>query len=173
MNALKKAGRVLYRIYTGIGIAAIVLVAIGVIFTVIMRYCFNISFAFLEETITLTFTFTTFWGIGVCILEDEHVVIDFLFQNIPVRIKHWLDAFINLVVLITLSVLQYYTIGWIAKAGKILSNGMRVQYYYIYSVMPIGVAAGLICCVVKLVSVILNKPLNLRPAKAKNWEDNA
>ena len=60
MTSLQKKGKMLYRCYVALGIAAMAFVAAGVIFAVIMRYFFNISFTFLEELITLVFTFTTF-----------------------------------------------------------------------------------------------------------------
>ena len=171
MQSLAQKGKVLYQIYVGIGIAAMAFVSGSVIFTVIMRYCFNVSFTFLEELITLVFAFTTFWGIGICVLEDEHVVIDFFYEKIPVAIRQWISVFNYLVVLVVLAVLQYYSIGWIQVAGKIISNGLRVKYLYLYGVMPIGVGVSMVCVLVKIISLVLNKPLNLRPCEEPPKEE--
>lgn len=140
-------------------------VAAGVIFAVFMRYFFNISFTFLEELITLVFAFTTFWGIGMCVLENEHVMIDFVFLKLPPGVRRWLNVVNYVIVLITLAVLQYYASGWIQVAGKTISNGMRVKYMYIYGAMPLGVGVSLVCVLVKIYSLIRNIDLAfLKPA---------
>ena len=82
-----RIGRTLYRLYIGIGVAAMGFLCSGVIFTVIMRYFFGITFSFLEELLTLVFAFTAFWCIGACALESEHVVIDFLYNRFPPAVK--------------------------------------------------------------------------------------
>lgn len=154
MTTLQKTGKKIYQCYVGMGIAAMAFVAIGVIFAVIMRYFFNISFTFLEELITLVFTFTTFWGIGICVLENEHVLIDFFFVKWPKKVQRWMNVLNYLIVLFSLILLQYYAIKWIAVAGKTISNGMRIKYMYIYGIMPIGVGISLICVLVKLYSLV-------------------
>lgn len=164
MTGAQKTGKKIYRFYVGIGIAAMGFVAAGVIFAVIMRYFFNISFTFLEELITLIFTFTTFWGIGICILEDEHVLIDFFFAKLPSKVQRWLNVMNYVIVLAVMILLQYYAVKWIGVAGKTVSNGMRVKYMYIYGVMPVGVGISLVCVIVKLYSLVRNIDLGfLKP----------
>jgi len=164
VTSVQAAAKKIYGCYVGVGVTAMGFVAAGVIFTVIMRYFFNISFTFLEELITLMFTFTTFWGIGMCVLENEHVVIDFFFLKVPVNVQRWLNVVNYVFVLIILAVLQYYAIEWIKVAGKTISNGMRIKYRYIYGVMPIGVGVSLICVLVKVYSLVKNIDLSfLKP----------
>lgn len=165
MNDLKKVGRGIYKLYVGIGMAAMGTVAFGVIFSVVMRYCFSITFTFLEELITLMFAFTTFWGAGICILEDENVLLDFFYMNIPERPKRIMDIINMIFAIIVMGVVLYYSIGWIDKAGKALSNGLRLPYKYIYSAMPIGLTASIISAGVKLWSLVTNTPLNLKPVE--------
>lgn len=167
MSSLQKTARTLYQAYVGVGIAAMAFVSVSVIITVIMRYFFNISFTFLEELITVVFAFSTFWGIGICALEDEHVIIDFFFVKLPEKVQRWVSVFNYAVVLVTMLVLQYFTINWIAVAGKTISNGLRIKYIYIYGVMPIGVAISSVCVLVKLICLITGKKLNLKPKEAE------
>lgn len=51
------------------------LLAALVIFTVIARYCFSLSWKQLAEFNTTLFAFTTFWGMGINVIKDEHVMI--------------------------------------------------------------------------------------------------
>lgn len=170
MNDLRKVGRGIYKLYVGVGMTAMGVVAFGVIFSVVMRYCFSITFTFLEELITLMFAFTIFWGAGMCFLEDEHVLLDFLYMNFPAKFKRVMDIINMIFAIIIMAVVLYYSIGWIDKAGKALSNGLRLPYKYIYSAMPIGLTASIICAAVKLWSLITNTPLNLKPVEEEEEE---
>ena len=164
MTTLQKTGKKIYQFYVGLGVAAMGFVAVGVIFAVIMRYFFNISFTFLEELITLVFTFTTFWGIGICVLENEHVLIDFFFAKLPDDVQRWMNVLNYLIVLASLILLQYYAVKWIGVAGKTISNGMRIKYMYIYGIMPVGVGVSIMCVLVKLYSLVRNIDLGfLKP----------
>lgn len=172
MTTMQKKGKKIYQLYVGIGIAAMGFVAVGVIFAVIMRYFFNISFTFLEEMITLVFTFTTFWGIGICVLENEHVLIDFFFAKMPGRMQRWGNVLNYLIVLLVLVLLQYYAVKWIGVAGKTISNGMRIKYRYIYGIMPIGVGVSIVCVLVKLYSLVRNIDLSfLKPVYEEQKEE--
>ena len=62
---MKKVGSVIEKIYFGIGAAAMGLLAVLVIFTVIMRYCFSLSWKELSEFNVTLFAFTTFWALGL------------------------------------------------------------------------------------------------------------
>ena len=159
MDALRKLGRGLYKAYVGVGIAATGFIGFSVIYAVGMRYFFGLTYTFLEELITLVLAFTAFWGIGVCALENEHVVIDFFYVKIPDRFRRYVDIFNYIIISVTLVIVDYYAIKWIQVAGKTISNGMRVKYVYIYGAMPLGITISMACIVYKLVCLILNKPV--------------
>lgn len=168
MNALRKIGKALYKVYVGVGIAAMGFIAVAVIITVILRYFFGITFSFLEELITLVLAFSAFWGIGMCALENEHVVIDFFYLKIPSKFRRFVDIFNYLVIATTLVIVDYYTLNWISVAGKALSNGLRVPYKYIYGAMPLGITVSLLCIFYKLICLILNKPVFDKAQKEEN-----
>jgi len=168
MNALRKIGKALYKVYVGVGVAAMGFIAAAVIITVILRYFFGITFSFLEELITLVLAFSAFWGIGMCALENEHVVIDFFYLKIPSKFRRFVDIFNYLVIATTLGIVDYYTLNWISVAGKALSNGLRVPYKYIYGAMPLGITVSLLCIFYKLICLILNKPVFDKAQKEEN-----
>lgn len=168
MNALRKIGKALYKVYVGVGVAAMGFIAAAVIITVILRYFFGITFSFLEELITLVLAFSAFWEIGMCALENEHVVIDFFYLKIPSKFRRFVDIFNYLVIATTLGIVDYYTLNWISVAGKALSNGLRVPYKYIYGAMPLGITVSLLCIFYKLICLILNKPVFDKAQKEEN-----
>ena len=148
------AANAVLKSYTGLGMLALAAIVVGVIYSVIMRYFFNITYTLLEELLTLIFTFTTFWGSGICILSDEHITIDYFYLKINPDIRKYLNIFNYVVVLIVNTVVFYYCFNWIRVAGRMVSNGMRIQYYYIYSIMQIAFGATMICVVIKIISLI-------------------
>lgn len=162
MKTLKKFGKYLYRLYVGIGIVAMAFVAVSVIATVILRYFFNISFIFLEELITVVYTFTTFLGIGMCILEDEHVSIDVLLNIMPEKARYIIRCISYVLITVVNALMVYLSIGWIAKAGNTYTNAMRVQLKYIYGIFPLGFSIGVLCSIIKLYLVITGKEKYVR-----------
>lgn len=157
MTALQKAGKWIYGLYLGIGIFAMGLMSAGVIFSVIMRYFFGVSFIFLEEAITFLFVFTTFWAIGACLLENEHIVIDFFITRLKFKNRLCLTVFNYCLVALVNALIVYYSLTWIQKAGRVVSNAMRIQYKYMYYVMPVGFAIGVLCAVIKIIHLLANR----------------
>ena len=153
MDGLKKAGWYLYKLYVGIGMLAIGIITVCVISSVIMRYFFNVSFIFLEEFVTAVFTFSTFWGIGIAVLENEHIVIDVVSQTFPKKVRHALTIINHFLML---------AVNLLSKAGKTMSNGLRIQLKYLYVILPIGFAVASVCVVVKLILLITGQDEKVR-----------
>ena len=142
MNKLKKLGATVEKIYFGIGAVAMGLLAFLVIFTVIMRYCFSLSWKSVSEFNVLLFTFTTFWGLGLNVLKNEHVAVTLLYDVFPPVIKKWVGV-LNYIVMLVVDIL-FIHYGWTyaIKMGKQLSMGMEIPMFYMYGLMPL---CGIIC----------------------------
>lgn len=138
----------------GIGIFSVALLATGVVYAVVMRYLFGISYTFLEEFMTTLFAFTTFWGMGICIIEDENVIIDSLYNAFPAKIKRVVTFFNYIIVLIVDSVMLKYGFNYAMKYGNQISMGMRVPMVWMYGIIPLGCGIALICIIVKLITII-------------------
>jgi TRAP-type C4-dicarboxylate transport system permease small subunit len=162
INKLKKVGDQVYKVYVGIGVFAVALMAGCVIFAVVMRYCFDISFTFLEEFMTTLFAFTTFWGIGICVIEDEHVKIDSIYEMFPPRIKRVITLVNYLIILVVDCIMIKYGFDYALKYGKQISFGMRVPMVWMYGIIPLGSVIALICIVIKIMTVATS-PINLEP----------
>ena len=154
MNKLKKLGATAEKIYFGIGAAAMGLLAFLVIFTVIMRYCFSLSWKSVSEFNVLLFTFTTFWGLGLNVLKKEHVSINILYDKIKPSVKRWVSVF-NYIVMLVVDVL-FIKYGWAytVKMGKQLSMGMEIPMKYMYGVMPVCGVICAVCIIIKLVMTV-------------------
>ena len=147
---MEALGKKAYRLYVGVGAAGIGLLAVFVFFSVVMRYFFSITYMWMEELIKVVFAFTTFWGLGACVLTNENIVIDLVYtrwSGMPRKIAAILSDIIvlcvNLLMLIT-------SIQWTIKSGDYMSKGLLIPYYYIYSIVPIGFAICIFCTAIVL-----------------------
>lgn len=159
MATLNKTGKALHRLYVGVGMAAMGMLALSVIFTVIARYFFSLSWKELDEMITVLFAFTTFWGLGVAVLEGEHVVIDILFRLFPPRARRVISLFNLLTALTVVVTVCVFSFTYINKIGGHLSPGMMVPMKYLYGIMPVSLILCAVCIVVRMVQTFLGETL--------------
>lgn len=154
MNNLKKLGAQLEKLYMGVGAVAMGLLAFLVIFTVIMRYCFSLSWKSVSEFCVLLFTFTTFWGMGLNVLKNEHVAIDILYNKFPPVVKKWMNVFNHIVMLVVDVLFIHYGWAYAVKMGKQLSMGMEIPMFYMYGLMPLCGVICAVCIVIKGVQAV-------------------
>ena len=118
------------------------LLAALVIFTVIARYCFSLSWKQLAEFNTTLFAFTTFWGMGINVIKDEHVMIDILYDGVKPARKRWLAIVNYLIVLAVVLVFTYQGFKYALKLflvmrGLSATRSMTKQSrYFLQSRIP-------------------------------------
>ena len=151
---MKKIGSVIEKIYFGIGAAAMGLLAVLVIFTVIMRYCFSLSWKSVSEFNVVLFAFTTFWGLGLNVLKNEHVSINILYDKFKPAVKRWVSLFNYLVMLVVDFLFVRYSWQYTAKMGKQISQGMEIPMSFIYGIMPVCGVICALCIIIKIVQTI-------------------
>ncbi len=130
------------------------LLAFLVVFAVIARYFFSYSWKELSEFNTTLFAFTTFWGMGVNIIKDEHVIIDIIYDRIRPAIKRWLAVFNYIVVLVVDVIFVHQGIKYVSMAGKQISMGMEIPMMYMYGIMPVTGVICALCIIVKIIMLI-------------------
>ena len=168
---MKKIGGIAEKIYFGVGAAAMGLLAVLVIFTVIMRYCFSLSWKSVSEFNVTLFAFTTFWGLGLNVLKGEHVSINMLYDHFRPTVKRWIAVLNCLIMLAVDFLFVRYSWEYTLKMGKQISQGMEIPMSYMYGIMPLCGVICAFCIVVKIIQHI-RAPLSAfepqdRPAEAK------
>ena len=151
---MKKIGAIAEKIYFGIGAAAMGLLAVLVIFTVIMRYCFSLSWKAVSEFNVTLFAFTTFWGMGLNVLKGEHVSINMLYDRFRPALKRWIAVFNCLIVLAVDCMFVYYSWEYTIKMGKQISQGMEIPMSFMYGIMPLCGVICALCIIIKAVQYI-------------------
>ena len=154
MNTLKNVAKKIFDVYFGIGVVAMGLLAVLICFTVIARYFFALSWKELSEFNVTLFAFTTFWGMGVNTIKNEHVIIDILYDRVKPSIKRWLTVVDYIIVLAVDLVFTYQGFKYVAVAGRQISQGMEIPMKYMYGIMPVAGILCAICIVAKIIEFI-------------------
>ncbi len=151
MENLKKVGKKIFDVYFCIGVAALGLLAVLVCFAVIMRYFFKLSWKELSEFNVTLFAFTTFWGMGVNVIKDEHVMIDFLYNKLKPGMKRVMSIINYIIVLVVDLVFTWQGFLYTANMGRQISQGMEIPMCFMYGIMPVSGVICAICVVIKLI----------------------
>ena len=168
---MKKIGEIAEKIYFGIGAAAMGLLAVLVIFTVIMRYCFSISWKSVSEFNVTLFAFTTFWGLGLNVLRNEHVSINMLYDHFKPAVKRWVSVLNCLIMLAVDCLFVYYSWQYTLKMGKQISQGMEIPMSFMYGIMPVCGVICAICIIIKIIQHI-RAPLSAFENREQPLETN-
>ncbi len=171
IEKLKKIGQKLFAVYFGIGVVAMGLLAVLVIFSVIARYFFSLSWKQLSEFNVTLFAFTTFWGMGINILKDEHVIIDIFYDRVKPSLKRWLAVVNYVIVLIVDLVFTYQGILYVGVAGKQISQGMEIPMKYMYGIMPVCGAICAVCILIKI-AILITEDVSYFESKNKEMYKN-
>lgn len=167
IDTLKKVGKKLFDLYFLIGVVAMALLAALVVFSVIARYFFALSWKELSEFNTTLFAFTTFWGMGINVIKDEHVMIDIFYDRVKPARKRWLAIVNYLIVLVVDLVFTWQGVKYVQVAGKQLSMGMEIPMSFMYGIMPV---CGVICAVCVLIKIAMLYKADLSYFAPKNVE---
>jgi len=168
---MKTAGKVIrgcYKGFVGFGIMVIGVMTVMVIMNVILRYFFNITFTWLEELVAKIFVLSTFWGIGICIVGDEHINIDYFYNKLPPKIIPFVKVFNFLVMLAVLVMMCVMSFKWIKTVGDQMPIGLRVPSKYLYLIMPVSLIFAMPCTIYKIWETIrdsVKKNLDMKAEK--------
>lgn len=173
MEKARKIGRTIFNVYFAAGAVAMGLLAVMVIFAVVMRYFFHLSWKEVSEFNTTLFAFTTFWGMGVNVIKDEHVIIDILYDRIKPSVKRWLAVADHLILLIVDVIFTYQGYLYAMAMGKQISQGMEIPMFYMYGIMPVCGVLCAICVVVKLFTLITADVTYFAPKNVVLTDENA
>ena len=133
------------------------LMALLVITSVILRYVFNLAFVWTEELIVLLFITTTYFGAILCVKEDEHIDIALLREILPERAGRGLKIIIGLVSIVVQLALAIISLEWIQKTGSSITVGLKIPYYVIYAMFPIGFTSMALYQIRKIINILTNK----------------
>lgn len=166
MEKFQNIKKTIFDVYYGIGIVVLAFMSASVMFAVIMRYFFHVNFDWLAEFNVTLFAFTTFWGMGVCVIKEEHVMIDIIYDRLDPKLKRILSIVNYSILLLVVIFFTVYAFQYVAMAGKQLSMGMEIPMYYMYGIMPVTGIITIICTIIKIIEFV-NYPIEHFESKNK------
>ena len=141
---------------------------IAVITLVFSRYVLGITFIWAEESISVLFYATTYFGAALGVRCDEHIRIDYFTSKMPPSLERPVKV-LQIVVVILLQVfLLRVGINWIAKVGGTLTPGLRIPVKFLYVMFPVNAVIVTFYESVRLVSLFRGKKLPACTGTAEN-----
>jgi C4-dicarboxylate transporter DctQ subunit len=122
-----------------------------VIVSVFLRYVLGITFIWAEEAITMLFIASSFYGAVLCVHENEHIRIEFVYEKFSNKIRQIINIIIDCIILFVEFYMTKLSLFWIGKVGNVLTNGMRIPIKYFYSMIPISCTIISIYCIIRIV----------------------
>ncbi len=137
---MNKAIKVLDKVISVILMALVAFLAVGITFTIVMRYFFSISYAWLEEFLTMSFIFITLFGAALAVREKQHIAITILADKICGKnesLKKVFGILVDAVILFVCFYMTMYSIKWINQVGHLLSQNSHLPMKVFYIAVPI------------------------------------
>ena len=123
-----------------ISLAAVIIMAILMIVSVIMRTIFNNSLTFSEEIGQLLLIIVSFFGIGYCVRRNRHVNMSMVFDAANLKgkkIMMYIVSVVSAILMISLFILSIQYIMSVAKLGR-TSPALNIPMSWFYISLPIG-----------------------------------
>jgi len=155
---MNKAIKTLDKVISFILIALVAFLAVGVSVTIVLRYFFGISFAMLEEFLTMSFIFITLFGSALAIRERQHISIMFLADKIvgdSEKRRKISTILIDATIIFVCSVLLVYSCKWIAQVGHLLSQNSHLPMGVFYIFMPITFGLTILYTIVDILGLFM------------------
>ena len=155
---MNKAIHILDKVISVILMALVAFLAVGVSVTIVLRYFFGISFAALEEFLTMSFIFITLFGSALAIRERQHIAIGFLAEKIVGKSegrKKISTILIDASIIFVCVFMVIYSSKWIAQVGHLLSQNSHLPMSVYYIFVPITFTLTAIYALLDILSLFV------------------
>lgn len=102
------------------------------------RYLFGYSFKWAEEFARFGMVWTSFLGAAFVIKERGHTKVDFFIKLFPKELYHYINALLNLILIVFIISLIYFSIPTIKAAFLDVTPGLGIPYGYVSLALPVG-----------------------------------
>ena len=136
--------RLLDEIIVWIATGGFIVMMLAVIAQVFFRYVVEISVPWTEELARLLFVESMLLGMAVAIRRHEHIVVDFLFNKLPPRLRNAAGVLFNLTIILLLVLLMRGSWDLLVRnwnAQLVSLPWIRVGYVYLGLLISLGLMA--------------------------------
>lgn len=123
-------------ILSGFFIAIVFLVTFA---QVVQRYVLHIPIPWANDIIRICFIYSVFLGMAVGVFRKAHINVDVFVNALPSHIKGWSAILINLIVLLFLCVVLYFSYSFTLANRDQYTTYLFIPMSYVYGIVPISV----------------------------------
>jgi len=149
-NAL---GNYLSKITIFIVILLAAVMVLTVLIGVFFRYVLRDSLGWTEELARYLMIWAALLSISIGIKDKEHVGIQLIIRNVPIKYARILNLLVNVIILIFLSVLSYKGMYIANKAIPQLSMGLGISMFWALLSIPV---AGVLAIIQQIIQIIIS-----------------
>ena len=131
--------------------ALFVLVTVIIFMQVISRYCFNMSFHWVEELAMYSIIWLVFLGSVVATHEKAHTSITFFVDHMPKKVQKYVNALSSALCIVFLIVMMVYSHNTLLVGMRSYSAGLGIPMGFIYLSFPVG---GILMCIYFALNII-------------------
>ena len=147
-NAL---GNYLAKITIFIVIILAAIMVLTVLVGVFFRYVLHNSLSWSEELARYLMIWAALLSISIGIKDKEHVGIQLIIRNIPIKYARILNFLVNIIILIFLGVLSYKGMHVTIKAIPQLSLGLGISMFWALLSIPVSGALAIIQQIIQII----------------------
>ena len=120
--------------------AGILLLAINMVANVLGRVFFHHSFYFAEEVGSILMILITFIGIGYAARQGRHIRMSAIIDQLSRPAQKAIRLFVTLTTGLTMFLLAYYAVGYIAVVARLgsVTPALQIPVWLIYLWIPVG-----------------------------------
>lgn len=149
-NAL---GNYLAKITIFVVIILAAVMVLTVLIGVFFRYVLRDSLGWTEELARYLMIWAALLSISIGIKDKEHVGIQLIIRNIPIKYARILNLLVNIIILIFLSVLSYKGMYIAIKAIPQLSMGLGISMFWALLSIPVS---GVLAIIQQIIQIIMS-----------------
>lgn len=106
---------------------------------VVQRYVLHIPIPWANDIIRICFIYSVFLGMAVGVFRKAHINVDVFVNALPSHIKGWSAILINLIVLLFLCVVLYFSYSFTLANRDQYTTYLFIPMSYVYGIVPISV----------------------------------
>ena len=138
LRYIEKISNILIRInefLAGVVLGSAMIIGILQVF---YRYFLNLSLTWSEEIMRYMLLWLVFTTLPIAVVSKKHISLDIILEKVSPEIKKWMEIIINLIGIIIIVSLAFYSIELVALGKLQRVSSINIQLNYIYIIVPIS-----------------------------------
>ncbi len=140
-------------ILSGFFIAIVFLVTFA---QVVQRYVLHIPIPWANDVIRISFIYSVFLGMAVGVFKKAHINVDVLVNALPSRIKGWSAILTNIIVLLFLCVVLYFSYSFTLANRDQYTTYLFIPMSYVYAIVPISVFLMVVFLILDTIKIFIS-----------------